>query len=419
MANEDTAHRFRRAFRGAAGYLDTANFGLVATPVAERVRRLMRELTEAPDVGTSRYEALEAHGARARAALAAVVGASPDELALVESTTHGLQTAADAIGLRPGDEVLVASWDFVGARMAWSVGHDGVTVREVDVSGTDDPAGRLAEAIGPATRVVCTSSVTEAHGERLPAADLARECRARGVWLVLDAIQEAGARTMALSASGIDVATGGGHKWLGCPFGVGWLYVSRDRWNELRLPRLGYLGLRPPDEGWERYLSSGGGALPIAPVSGLSRLEPGGTPNFPGRMAMAEAAGLLVSTGVPAVERAIDSLTSDLIDRLDDAGAPLVTPRAPSRRAGIVCVTLGGRAADARAIRALGRRGITATQRYAGGVGGIRLALHAYNTARDVRAAADVLAPLVRRARSTSTRTSTPARSRRRAAKEL
>jgi selenocysteine lyase/cysteine desulfurase len=247
--------------------------------------------------------------------------------------------------------------------------------------------------------VVCTSSVTEAHGARLPMTEIARACRARGVWLVVDAVQEAGARAMHLSSSGIDVATGGGHKWLGCPFGVGWLFVSRARWNELRLPHLGYLGLEPPEDGWEAYLSSAAPRVTLTPTAQLRRLEAGGTPNFPGRIAMTAAADLLANTGLAAVERAIDALTGDLIDRLDGVGVALVSPRPRARRAGIVCVTLGTPDADQRAVRALASRGIRATCRYTGGVGGIRLSLHAYNSAADVRDAAATLAAIGGRAR--------------------
>jgi selenocysteine lyase/cysteine desulfurase len=387
MTPEDARALFPGVGRGV--YLDTANFGLLATPVAERVSDLLRELTQIPPQGASaRYLGLEAFGERARREVAPLVGASPDEMALVESTSHGLQIAAAAIPLARGDEILTAAWDFPGVGLAWRprVESKDANLRAVALEEAADPTEALIDALRPETRVVCTSSVSEAHGIRLWLSDLAAACRRNGAWLVLDVMQEAGVRALELDASGVDIAAAGGHKWLGCPFGVGFLYVRREKKAELRAPWLGYLSLEEPAGGWDNFLGSPE-APPItalSPQRGARRLEVGGTPNFPGRLALAESCALLNRVGIQEVEKHVLELTAELAGKLIETGAELVTPREEISRAGIVCFTLGDAEKERQVVSALATRAVHVSRRYSRGKGGIRASVHFYNNRADL-----------------------------------
>lgn len=197
-ANLDEARRwFPGVLDGDGLYLDTANFGLLAKPVAENVSRLLGGLTSAPhEGGSERYLGLESEGGRARRELARLVGAREEEIALVESTSHGLQVAAASIPLSKGDEILMASWDFLGVALTWKLALErkGARLREVDLRSAEDPTAVLINSLGPRTRVLCTSSVTEVEGIRLRLPDLAEACHEKSCWLVVDVIQEAGVR---------------------------------------------------------------------------------------------------------------------------------------------------------------------------------------------------------------------------------
>ena len=70
--------------------------------------------------------------ARARELAANLIGASTDEIALVESTQHGLNIVADALPLRQGDNVIAADIDFIGTVLPFRLLRDrGISVRFV------------------------------------------------------------------------------------------------------------------------------------------------------------------------------------------------------------------------------------------------------------------------------------------------
>lgn len=370
-------------------YFDTANFGLSAIPVMEAVSGTMKELTRLPrSGGGQRWLDLESQGARARRELATLVGAAPDEIALVESTTHGLRIAAETVPLAAGDEVLIADWDFVGVSLTWQqlAERKGVQVRSIDLGRALDPTANMIEAIRPETRAVCTSSVAETLGTRLDLRRLAKACHARGLWLLADVMQEAGARRLELGQSGVDLAVCGGHKWLGCPFGVGFLFVRRERLADLNDAGFGYAALEEPEGGWEFYLGTPAPppAKELRARDSAQRLEIGGTPNFIGRRALAESAALLNRLGINEIETRVLTLTNQFREELVSAGLDVLTPRESEARAGIVCFTLGDSKRDQEIVQRLMDQDVFVSCRYRGGVGGVRASLHFYNNERDI-----------------------------------
>jgi dTDP-4-amino-4,6-dideoxygalactose transaminase len=116
-------------------------------------------------------------------ALAHVVG-SPRALATVSGTV-ALTVAAHAIGLRPGDEVLVPAYGVISTINAFA--SAGLRPRLVDIDRRTAclSAAGVAEALTPATRAVCFVNFSGYTGRNV--ADIAALCRQRGVPLVEDA----------------------------------------------------------------------------------------------------------------------------------------------------------------------------------------------------------------------------------------
>ncbi len=64
---------------------------------------------------------------------AVLLNAEEDQIALVESTTHGLNIAANAIPLRPGDRVLIADTEYLQVSIPWKMKEASVGVELVPV----------------------------------------------------------------------------------------------------------------------------------------------------------------------------------------------------------------------------------------------------------------------------------------------
>ena len=133
------------------------------------------------------------------AALASFVGA-PKAIATVSGTV-AITVAARALGLRPGDEVLVPAYGVVSTINALAV--DGLRPRLVDIDRTTGciSAGAVADAITSATRAVCFVNFSGYTGRNL--LDIAALCAERRLPLIEDAACALGHRVNGRAAGTI------------------------------------------------------------------------------------------------------------------------------------------------------------------------------------------------------------------------
>lgn len=173
---------------------------------------------------------------RLRASLATLIGARPDEIALNTGSSTGLQTVAQGVTWKPGDEVITAKGEFPAHYATWKPmeQREGVTLKIVAAQGRFITADDLIAEMTPRTRVVSVSHVRFDDGSLLDAARVAAACRARGALFVLDVTQSCGAVPMDVSTLGADFLVCSGYKWLLSPYGTGFLWAKRERLNTLR-----------------------------------------------------------------------------------------------------------------------------------------------------------------------------------------
>ena len=190
-------------------------------------------------------------GERLRAAYAALLGAPPEEVALTSCTSDGIARVLGGLELAPGDEIITSEGEHPGllGPLAAAIAQRGVTVREV-------PFARVADEVGPATRLVACSHVHWATGEVAPTAlaDL-------DVPVLLDGAQGIGAVPVRVRELGCAFYAGSGQKWMCGPVGTGMLWVD-PAWQE-RVVQRGptYLNLDAPNAGLRR-----GAAARCAPL---------------------------------------------------------------------------------------------------------------------------------------------------------
>lgn len=213
-------------------HLDSASAGRSSPEVlAAIVAHLHREREE----GAYRAaELAEPSIARARAALARLLGARADEVAFTESATAGLRLLLAGWSLPPRARVgvLPAVW---GPHLALleQAGHD-VELLDVDAAGVLDLEALERRLGTDPAHVLLLDQVASHRGLVQPVADAVRVAHAHGVPVWVDAAQAVGQ---------VDVATGAdavlltGRKWLAGPRGVGALLVSREAEGHLTTPR--------------------------------------------------------------------------------------------------------------------------------------------------------------------------------------
>jgi len=170
-----------------------------------------------------------------RERIAALVGASAEEIALTANATAGMNFVANGLPLQPGDEVILTDQEHPGGRTGWDLKSKryGVYVKNVHVPVPPRDPQQLVDlyvnATTPQTKVWCIPQITSQLAIRFPVEEMCRVARERGIFTVIDAAQVVGHLRVDLHAMGCDAWYTSPHKWLLAPKGCGFLYVAARR----------------------------------------------------------------------------------------------------------------------------------------------------------------------------------------------
>jgi isopenicillin-N epimerase len=213
-------------------FLNHGSFGACPRAVFERYQEWQLELERQPVLFLARRH--EELLGEARAALGAYVGADPDDLAFVPNATAGVNVAARALGLEPGDDVLSTDLEYGALDLTWEhvCAELGARYVRTPIRLPVESAEEIVEAVwagvGPRTRVLFLSHHTSVTALTLPVGELCRRARERGIRTVVDGAHAPGHLPLDLRALDLDFYAGNCHKWLCAPKGAAFLYVRRE-----------------------------------------------------------------------------------------------------------------------------------------------------------------------------------------------
>jgi isopenicillin-N epimerase len=202
-------------------HLNHASFGACPRPVFDVYQGWQRELERRPVEFLVRR--LEGELDEVRAAVAAYVGASVDDVALTPNATSALNTVLRSLRLGAGDEILTTEHEYGAVDLLLKFVSDRTGARIVRRPGEDADAiwGGATER----TRVLVASHVTSPTALLLPVEELCRRAREAGVLSVIDGAHAPGHVALDLDGLGADFYGGNCHKWLCAPKGSGFLYA--------------------------------------------------------------------------------------------------------------------------------------------------------------------------------------------------
>ncbi len=182
--------------------------------------------------------------ARLREELAGLIGADPDSIALTTSTTEGCNAVVSGLRLGREDEVVTTDSEHPGLLGALRVSGARVRTARVSEAPAAEAASIVAAEITSRTRLLAVSHVIWTTGQIIPIAELA----GRGIPVLVDGAQSAGAIPVDVAALGCDFYTVSGQKWLLGPDSTGGLYVGRDWHGRLAITSPSYLCWENPVE---------------------------------------------------------------------------------------------------------------------------------------------------------------------------
>ncbi len=168
---------------------------------------------------------------------------SEDEIVFTTGATEGINLVSYAWAaprLQAGDEIVLSIMEHHANIVPWHFLRErqGVVLKWVDcdANGDLDP-GRVIEAIGPKTRLVAITQMSNVLGTVVDVAAICRAAREKGVPVLVDGSQGAVHAPVDVAAMGCDFYAITGHKLYG-PNGSGAIFIRRERMEEMR-PFLG------------------------------------------------------------------------------------------------------------------------------------------------------------------------------------
>lgn len=391
--SDETRAALLREFPGAAAspYLDSSSTGLMPARTVEAVGAFLADRRDNGKTPSLWEEAL----GKARDGFARLIQADRRDVAFTKNCTEGVNIVASGLPWREGDNVvLCADLEHPANIYPWLAQQQrGLQIKRVAPTGLAiDPDAMLA-AIDDRTRAVAVSSVTFVPGFRTNLAALIKLCRARDVFLLVDATQSVGVLETDVKTMPVDGLVTSTHKYLMGVYGQGLIYCRRE-WAERIQPM--HLG-KPGVESGEGHPALDGYDYRLRPDAG--RFESGHLPI--GACALATSIGLLEEVGPAAVEAQATGLAARLASGLADMELPLNFD--PYGEGGSQIVTLGDLGRDGlyevsdpllkSMHEALLRQGVQHSARR----GQLRFSFHLYNTEADVDLVLDTVDSIVSR----------------------
>jgi selenocysteine lyase/cysteine desulfurase len=369
----ETLHiQYRHEFpvRNQLIYLNHA----AVAPLCKRASDAMRNLVDdASRFGSLHYDRWMACYAGLRAAAAKLIGATPEEIAIVKNTSEGIATVALGLDWESGDRIIGFKEEFPANIFPWArLEAKGVEITWLSVY---DSPETIAAAL-PGARLLAISFVNYLSGYRVDLEAIGRLCREYNCFFFVDAIQGLGAWELDVDRCHIDSLAADGHKWLLGPEGNGILYIRRN-WQDR---------IDPAEFGWTNpahYVDYSSRDMTLRPDAGRYEC---GTLNTVGCFGLQAAIEFLLEVGIGNVSGAVDALAHQVERAVVDKGYEVLAPRTPSTGSGIV--SFRHPTVDARTIVShLKQHNILAAPR----LGWVRVAPHFYVSPEDIETMLNLL----------------------------
>jgi len=257
----------------------------------------------------------------ARNATARLVGALPEEIALMRSTNECINIVASGLDLQQGDKVLVTDSEHPNGIFPWlHLGRKGVETVFIPTQNGVVTLEDLAAKVDKNTKVFQVSAVTFSRGNANDLKALGRFCRERGVIMVVDAMHAVGALPLDVEDMYIDIMASGGQKLLHTMAGIAFLFCSKRVLERITPSTAGQLSLIDAKD-----VTRADYSYEIRFKESAARFEQG-VENLLGMMLLQANIEYILGLGVENIRRRIWEINSLMSSGLQKRGITVTSP---------------------------------------------------------------------------------------------
>jgi cysteine desulfurase/selenocysteine lyase len=264
---------------------------------------------------------------------AQMMGAKPEEIALVGPTSLALSYVASGLSWRKGDNILIYFDDYPSNVYPWlALAERGVQVRLLNIR--EYGRIRALDVIGQvdeSTKMVALASNHFVAGYRLDLNAIGKALRERNILFCVDGIQSLGAFPTRVDY--VDFLAADAHKWLLGPLAAGVFYVRKDLHERFRPPIYGWHNVRCPNYVAQEHI--------VYPPD--ARRYEAGSENFLGIIGLHASLQMLMEVGIENIANELLRKRNLLIPALQKKGSTVMQADAPKVNAsGIVSFLRNG-----------------------------------------------------------------------------
>lgn len=212
-------------------HLNSGAMGPNPQPVYEAINEAVQCLYKKGQASVKGREYINKLEAAARAEIAVMIHAEPNEIVLCRSISEMVNMVNYMMSMEEEEESLISSQEnhaVVVATMTVAK-HCGFQVTKFAAEGgLEDIQKSFENAVTPKTRLAAFSHVLHALGSRLPVKEMCSYARERGVYTFIDGAQAVGTVPIDVKELGCDFYALCTHKWLGSMIGVSALYIRKE-----------------------------------------------------------------------------------------------------------------------------------------------------------------------------------------------
>lgn len=303
-----------------------------------------------------------------RSTVADFLGASPEEIALTQSTSDGINRVAGALSWEPGDVIVRTDLEHPAGVLPWErLERRGCDVRVVPTQNGRIDRDAYRDAVSDAS-FVCLSALTWNYGTILPVEALVADAHDAGAFVLVDAVQIPGQRSFDVTQWDADAVAMASHKWMLGLWGGGILYIDDSVIDDLDPAAIGYRSVVSPGDEESQYELK----------SGAARFEVGTTNTAP-YTALESAIEIIEDIGTDTIQSHINMLTTRASANIPSDR--LVSPSNPE--SGLVTVHVEN---PQTVVDRLNAEHDIVVRTLPDPADSIRASLHVYNTREDVDA---------------------------------